>query len=355
VAEQAYDDHVALGDELAIASPGTHRVNLLFALVQAGRLGEAEEKGRSWFEVAVRARAPLGVIWLAVHLARCALTQGRPETALRWSARACSAIDASGVEGMRAAAYAVQAVAHSLLDDAPASAARADEVDALTTSFGFLVPELPLARAWALVAAGELSAARALLLPAATEAERAGHLPAAAWLLHDAARLGGAAEAAPVLAGIAARTDSAMVAARDEHAAALAANDGERLAAAADRFETLGAVLVAAEAAAAGAGAWRHRRERRRAAALDVRAEALASRCEGARTPALRHTTSAVPLTEREREIATLAADGRPSRDIAASLYLSVRTVDNHLGRIYDKLGVSSRAELAAALEREGR
>jgi DNA-binding CsgD family transcriptional regulator len=62
-----------------------------------------------------------------------------------------------------------------------------------------------------------------------------------------------------------------------------------------------------------------------------------------------------VPLTDREREIAALAADGRPSREIAARLYLSVRTVDNHLGRIYDKLGVSSRAELAASLEREDR
>jgi DNA-binding CsgD family transcriptional regulator/tetratricopeptide (TPR) repeat protein len=355
VAEQAYDDHVALGDELAIASPGTHRVNLLFALVQAGRLDEADEKGRSWFEVAVRARAPLGVIWLAVHLARGALTQGRPDTALRWSGRACSAIDASGVEGMRAAAYAIQAVAHSLLDDAAASAARADEVDALTTGFGFLAPELPLGRAWALVAAGELPAARALLLPAATDAERAGHLPAAAWLLHDAARLGAAAEAAPPLADLAGRTDSALVAARAEHAAALAADDGERLAAVADQFETLGAVLVAAEATAASADAWRRRRERRRAAALEVRAEALAGRCEGARTPALRRTTSVVPLTDREREIAVLAADGRPSREIAARLYLSVRTVDNHLGRIYDKLGVSSRAELAASLEREER
>ena len=83
VSEQAYDDHLALGDELAIASPGTHRVNLLFALVQAGRLGEAEARGRAWFEVAARARMPLGVIWLGVHLARCALAQGRPATALR--------------------------------------------------------------------------------------------------------------------------------------------------------------------------------------------------------------------------------------------------------------------------------
>ena len=63
ISKQAFDDHLALGDELAIASPGTHRVNLLFALIQAGRLDEAEERGRSWFDAAARARMPLGVIW----------------------------------------------------------------------------------------------------------------------------------------------------------------------------------------------------------------------------------------------------------------------------------------------------
>jgi DNA-binding CsgD family transcriptional regulator len=141
------------------------------------------------------------------------------------------------------------------------------------------------------------------------------------------------------------------VAAKAEHAAALAAEDGTRLVAVADEFESLGSLLVAAEAAAAGADLWRRRREQRRAAALDLRSRELAARCEGATTPALIRPTSLVPLTEREREIALLAADGQPSRVIAERLYLSVRTVDNHLGRVYDKLGVSSRAALAVALK----
>ena len=58
-----------------------------------------------------------------------------------------------------------------------------------------------------------------------------------------------------------------------------------------------------------------------------------------------------MPLTNREREIALLAAAGHPSRVIAERLYLSVRTVDNHLSRIYDKVGVSGRVELASALD----
>jgi DNA-binding CsgD family transcriptional regulator len=45
-----------------------------------------------------------------------------------------------------------------------------------------------------------------------------------------------------------------------------------------------------------------------------------------------------------------LAAARASSREIGARLDLSVRTVDNHLGRVYAKLGVSSRSQLAALL-----
>ena len=72
-------------------------------------------------------------------------------------------------------------------------------------------------------------------------------------------------------------------------------------------------------------------------------------------TPSLIRTATVVPLTDREREIALLAAGGQSSRLIAEQLHLSVRTVDNHLGRIYDKLGVSNRADLATALDRNPR
>jgi DNA-binding CsgD family transcriptional regulator len=45
-----------------------------------------------------------------------------------------------------------------------------------------------------------------------------------------------------------------------------------------------------------------------------------------------------------------LAAEGMTSKDIAERLYLSVRTVNNHLQHAYAKLGVSSRVGLARAL-----
>ncbi|WP_034090861.1 helix-turn-helix domain-containing protein [Streptacidiphilus albus] len=55
-------------------------------------------------------------------------------------------------------------------------------------------------------------------------------------------------------------------------------------------------------------------------------------------------------LTGREREIARLASTGLTIGEIAGTLFLSVRTVDSHLGRIYRKLGVSNRASLTRAL-----
>ncbi|MTD15786.1 AAA family ATPase [Nakamurella sp. YIM 132087] len=51
-------------------------------------------------------------------------------------------------------------------------------------------------------------------------------------------------------------------------------------------------------------------------------------------------------LTDRERQIAELVADRMTSREIGSTLFLSQRTVDNHLRRIFGKLGINSRSEL---------
>jgi DNA-binding NarL/FixJ family response regulator len=53
-------------------------------------------------------------------------------------------------------------------------------------------------------------------------------------------------------------------------------------------------------------------------------------------------------LTEREREVARLVADGLTNRQIAVRLGISERTVENHLDHIFDKLGFASRAQVAA-------
>jgi DNA-binding CsgD family transcriptional regulator len=51
-------------------------------------------------------------------------------------------------------------------------------------------------------------------------------------------------------------------------------------------------------------------------------------------------------LSARERELVTLVAQGRTNAQIAAQLYISVRTVTSHLDRIRDKTGYRRRADL---------
>jgi DNA-binding NarL/FixJ family response regulator len=60
------------------------------------------------------------------------------------------------------------------------------------------------------------------------------------------------------------------------------------------------------------------------------------------------------PLTDREREIVELVITGVPNKVIAHQLAVSKRTVDAHLGHLFRKLGVSSRAELVAWAARHG-
>ena len=53
-------------------------------------------------------------------------------------------------------------------------------------------------------------------------------------------------------------------------------------------------------------------------------------------------------LTRSEQRVAALVAEGHTNREVAAALFLSERTVESHLSHVYRKLGLRSRAELAA-------
>ena len=95
---------------------------------------------------------------------------------------------------------------------------------------------------------------------------------------------------------------------------------------------------VAAEAGRAGAVALHDEaaRELRRAG---TRVSASARRGAGG--------AGAQALTDREREIAGLVAQGHSNKEVARALFLSEKTVEHHLSRIYAKLAVRSRTELA--------
>ena len=60
------------------------------------------------------------------------------------------------------------------------------------------------------------------------------------------------------------------------------------------------------------------------------------------------------PLTEREREVVGLLADGRTYKQVATAMQLSQSTVRNHLHNVYTKLGVVDRAQAVIASRDNG-
>jgi DNA-binding NarL/FixJ family response regulator len=58
-------------------------------------------------------------------------------------------------------------------------------------------------------------------------------------------------------------------------------------------------------------------------------------------------TSDSTPLTKREGEVADLVGQGMTNRAIAERLYLSERTVENHVQHILTKLGLSNRSQVA--------
>jgi DNA-binding CsgD family transcriptional regulator len=241
--------------------------------------------------------AHLGVMWLDIgEVDRCLA-----------SFRAVGAPEFPLIEpGRRAGRYATLARAELARGDRDAAAAWAARSEETVEGL-----KLPLAEAW-------------LLLARAGIALDGGDAPAAAELALDAA-------------GRAAAVDAPLAAARCRTLAGVA------LAAAGRRDDGI-RELTRAEGEMAALGAARFRdeaaRELRR---LGRRVTARQRRGGGEGLDV---------LSGREREIAELVADGRTNREIGAELFLSEKTVEGHLTRVFGKLAVSSRAELANAVGR---
>jgi DNA-binding CsgD family transcriptional regulator len=170
--------------------------------------------------------------------------------------------------------------------------------------------------------------------------------------LHDVARFGRAEQVVDRLEALTELVDGALVNTMAAHARGLVNRDGPALDAASHSFASLGLDLFAAEASAAAARTHGVAGRRSSAFAAHERARELVTRCESVQTPTLAWGEQPEFLTAREREIADMACADLASREIAERLGITTRTVDNLLGRVYAKLGVSGREELAEVLGR---
>ncbi|BCB79669.1 hypothetical protein Pflav_060790 [Phytohabitans flavus] len=297
----------------------------------------------------------LGSGYLSVLRAQAARLRGRSAEALRGSLQACAVLAGSRV--FAGLAHAERAHAAALLGDADeAQAAMADSDQTHRPGMAILYPWREQARAWVAACGGDVEQAITALVALAGRLRGDGFAGHESLILHDLVRLGCATlpigwpdgEAQTVaerLAELATVVDGPLTALMARHAAA--ASDGAELLAVADAFADRGLLLFAADAAAMAV-------VRLRATTGAERSEAsaglgdLLARCDALSTPALRAARPA--LTDRERQIARLAAAGLASKQIADQLFLSTRTIENHLQRVYGKLGVTSRSELAHAL-----
>jgi DNA-binding CsgD family transcriptional regulator len=311
----------------------------LCALCASGRVIEAVELSDAG--MARTAGSAMESTWCSSSVMALDLA-GRLQDGAATAATAASMMASSDPFGLEAQVCGLRALERGQLGDQQSG----DDIDGLEVD-----ADNPRVAIWVERGAAWSAAARGDVERAAKRAARSGrraieqqHVAWGALLLHDAVRLGAPELVIDDLPNVRNDTGAHLMNAMARHGEALAARDGGGLLDASRQFADMGASLLAAEAAAQAAAVLSGR-EAVRAAALSV---GWQLRCQEPRTPALRLRLALV--TPREVEVAMDAAGGRTSAEIAERLFLSRRTVDNHLRSAYRKLGVSGRDELPATL-----
>jgi DNA-binding CsgD family transcriptional regulator len=335
--------------------PWWHTVTRCLALLYAGRFVEAEELIAVHHGQALADRSAEAQAVFALMAANAVGERGRVRSAAR-AAREALAVDQELDRPLLIRLdHIYAALALALAGRAGDAAAELRAIDALGLPLLYNDEvERIHAWGWTAAAAGDLPRAHQHLQQAADLGEEIGDLVGAVAALHALARLGRAKQVCERLANVAAQVDGDLAPTRAAHADAVARGDAAALETLSQDFETMGADLLAAEAAADAAVARRRAGELREATAADRRTDILVERCEDPATPALHRTEARARLTSAERETAVLAASGRSNKEIAEQLFLSPRTVENRLLRVYQKLGISSRTDLPQALTFEG-
>ncbi len=351
LATRASEARERLGDQIQLTEPGTYLSVVAFAQIEPGEIQRGLDTAAAAYDAATSGGDRRSQAWLTVMLARANLLAGRLLDAARWGRESALVFGELRHAGSRWG-LGMLALAAGQAGDASTAAAAVEDLDAEpATPIALMDADLERGRAWALVAAGQHSAAAAALASTAQRACSSGQytLGSAAW--HDLARLGDPGTAVGPLANCVGHVEGDLAATRLAHVEALLADDGNALDGVAEAFESMGAMLFAVEAATAACGAHRRVGAGRLAMASEQAAQRLRDQCQHPRTPGSADVARARGLTRREREVAGLAAKGRSNREIADRLVVSVRTVENHLQRAYEKLGVSSRDSLGDVLD----
>ena len=207
-------------------------------------------------------------------------------------------------------------------------------------------------RAWAAAAGGDVDTGAGIATSGGSDAVLREHFAWAALCFHDAVRMGRPELSIEELRALDASNGAHLLAVMKRHGEAALDPDPIEMEAVARAFAAKGAPLLAAEVwsevarLCGGSGA---ATDAARACAISL---AYQHRCEGPDTPALR--ARPVLVTSREIEVALHAAAGLSSPRIADILFISARTVDNHLSSIYRKLGIGGRDDLVRVLTEPG-
>ncbi|MFJ3229338.1 LuxR C-terminal-related transcriptional regulator [Streptomyces sp. NPDC086783] len=350
-ANQAYSIHQRVDERALVSHPAVEILPMVLALTEAGRLAEAIDAGEGAY-TQMSSSGRLVQVGLAMFLGRAQWMAGRPVAARRWWAEASALARVINYDAaLRMSLNGIAACA-AVLGDLPAGEAALAEFRTVEGKFSVAVSsgEELLGEAWMQAATGRVSGARSLLMQAADQARISGHITSESFLLAEVARLGGSKYVHMRLTDLSNQCDGKFAPTRARFAVALASEDPKALMGSARELEAINATLLAAEAATAAAAAWKRSGHAGQAGAASRQALVFSGQCEGARTPLLAIGQSAASLSGREREIAFMAASGTQSKEIALTLGLSVRTVNNHLQRAYTKLGVTTRRDLGTIL-----
>lgn len=316
------------------------------ALVGRGGVGEAHAAATAALAAATARGEPLGMWGLCVAFSGPLTGDLDGAAAAAFDAdRSFRAVDPFGLRPFSAAVGATAAWQAGRPGMATTLARVAESAAGITDP---RIREIAAGRrrAWEAVRGGERRVGAGEAASAARLAMEAGHRLWGVVGLHEAVRLGAAEIVIDDLTAAATEIGGPLVEAFAAHGEALVAARADGLDSAAGDLAALGCPLLAAEAAAQAA---RHGHDEATQARSATRSEIWWRRCSGTVPPAL---ADAPPgLTERQHEIAGLAALGLSSQEIADRLVVARRTVDNHLRAVYRRLDVVSREELAVVLE----